>query len=120
MGTIYPPTLSVLIMPIPGTKLAPEKFKGEYNYISRFIQHYERLCDQNNVTKGKEKCETVTQYCSKKVGEFIEALDSYSKEDWPQLKRDLLKFYDNDWSLKRYRQKHIVAYTEETKLKKIK
>jgi len=65
-------------MPIPGTELAPEKFKGEYNYVSQFIQHYECLCDQNNVILGKEKCETVTQYCSKKVGEFIKALDSYS------------------------------------------
>jgi hypothetical protein len=118
--SIYTPSRSVLTMPIPGTKLAPEKFKGEYNYVSRFIQHYERLCDQNNVTLAKEKCETVTQYCSKKVGEFIEALESYSKSDWDQLKGDLLKFYDNDRSSKRYRQKDILAYTEETKLKKIK
>jgi len=50
----------------------------------------------------------------------MEALESYSKPDWPQLKKDLLKFYDNDRSSKCYRQKDIVAYTEETKLKKIK
>src|ERR1700683_470612 len=120
MGTIYPPTLSVLTMPIPGTKLAPEKFKGEYNYVSRFIQHYERLCDHNHVTDDEEKCETITQYCSKKVGEFIKALESDSSLDWDQLKTDLLKFYDNDHSSKRYRQKDILAYTEDTKLKKIK
>ena len=120
MASIYPPTASVLTMPIPGTKLAPEKFKGEYNYVSRFIQHYERLCNQNNVTLDKEKCEIITQYCSKKVAEFIEALESYSKEDWTQLRTDLLRFYDNDRSTKRYRQKDILAYTEETKLKKIK
>ena len=107
-------------MPIPSTKLAPEKFKGEYNYVSRFVQHYERLCDQNHVTDDKEKCETITQYCSKKVGEFIEALESYSSSDWDQLKINLLKFYDNDRSSKRYRQKDILAYTEDTKLKKIK
>ena len=122
MGTVYPPTntYSVLTMPIPGTKLAPEKFKGEYNYVSRFIQHYERLCDQHRVTVDKEKCETITQYCSKKVGEFIEALESYVSSNWDQLKKDLLKFYDNDRSSKRYRQKDILAYTEDTKLKKIK
>jgi len=111
---------SVLTMPIPGTKLAPEKFKGDYDYISRFIKHYERLCDQNNVTKEKDRCETITQYCAKKVAEFIEALESYSKGDWAHLKKDLLKFYDNDRSSKRYRQKDIVAYTNDTKLKKIK
>jgi hypothetical protein len=104
----------------PRHEVGTRKFKGEYNYVSRFIQHYERLCDQNNVTLDKEKCETITQYCSKKVGEFIEALESYFKEDWTQLKKDLLKFYDNDRSSKRYRQKDIVAYTEDTKLKKIK
>jgi hypothetical protein len=120
MSTPATAPLSVLTMPIPGTKLAPEKFKGDYDYVSRFIQHYERLCDQNNVTKEKERCETVTQYCAKKVAEFIEALESYSKGDWSQLKKDLLKFYDNDRSSKRYRQKDIVAYTNDTKLKKIK
>jgi hypothetical protein len=87
-------------MPIPGTKLAPEKFKGEYEYVSRFITHYERLCSQNNVTDAKEKCKTITQYCSKKVAEFIEALESYLAEDWARLKNDLLKFYDNDRSSK--------------------
>lgn len=120
MGSIYPPSHSVLNMPIPGTKLAPEKFKGEYNLVQRFIQHYERLCDQHNVTKDTDKCETITQYCSKKVGEFIEALDSYTTSNWNQLKRDLLKFYDDDRSSKRYRQKDLITFTEETKLKKIK
>jgi hypothetical protein len=114
------PTPSILTMPIPGTKLAPEKFKGEYNLVQRFIQHYERLCDQNNVTIGKEKCETITQYCSKKVGEFVEALDSYTTSNWNQLKDDLLSYYDSDRSSKRYRHKDIISYTEETKVKKIK
>jgi hypothetical protein len=120
MTSVYPPVQSILTMPIPGTKLAPEKFKGEYNLVQRFVQHYERLCDQNNVTRGKEKCETIIQYCSKKVGEFIEALDSYSSSNWGQLKKDLLDFYDNDRSSKRYRHKDIITYTEETKKKKIK
>ena len=96
MTTIYLPIQSLLTMPIPGTKLTPEKFKGEYNLVQRFVQHYERLCDQHNITQGKDKCETITQYCSKKVGEFIEALDSYMNDDWTQLKRDLLNYYDND------------------------
>src|ERR1700679_1101011 len=101
--SIYPPsTHLVLTMPIPGTKLAPEKFKGEYNYVSGFIQHYKRLCDHNYVMDDDEKCETITQYCSKKAGEFIEALESYSNSDWDQLKTDLLKFYDNDRSSKWY------------------
>jgi hypothetical protein len=41
---------SVLTMPIPGTKLAPEKFRGEFHKVKEFVQDYERLCIQNNVT----------------------------------------------------------------------
>ena len=82
MTSIYPLAQFVLTMPIPGTKLAPEKFKGEYNLVQRFIQHYERLCDAHNITEGKDKCETITQYCSEKVGESIEVLDSYTNDDW--------------------------------------
>jgi len=47
-------------------------------------------------------------------------LESYFKGDWAHLKKDLLKFYDNDRSSKGYCQKDIVAYTNDTKLKKIK
>jgi len=43
------PFHSVLTMPIPGTKLAPEKFRGDFHKVKEFIQHYERLCAQNNV-----------------------------------------------------------------------
>ena len=88
--------LVLLTMPIPGMKSAPEKFKGEYTYVCQFIQHYKRLCDHKRVIDDDEKCETITQYCSKKVGEFIKALESYSSSHWSQLKTDLLKFYDND------------------------
>jgi len=37
---------SVLTMPIPGTKLAPEKFRGDFHKVKEFVQHYERLCIQ--------------------------------------------------------------------------
>jgi hypothetical protein len=45
------PFNSVLTMPIPGTKLAPEKFRGDFHKVKEFIQHFERLCAQNNVVK---------------------------------------------------------------------
>jgi hypothetical protein len=40
---------SILTMPIPGEKLAPEKFRGDFHKVKEFVQHYERLCIQNNV-----------------------------------------------------------------------
>jgi hypothetical protein len=49
------PFNSVLTMPIPGTKLAPEKFRGDFHKVKEFIQHFERLCAQNNVVVDAEK-----------------------------------------------------------------
>ena len=86
--------------------------------VQGFIQHYEQL---NNITRGKEKenVKTITQYCSKNIGEFIKALYSFSSSNWDQLKSDLLSYYDSDWCSKRYRHKDIITYTEETKMEKI-
>ena len=49
-------------MPISGTKLAPEKFHGDFYKVNDFINHYERLCAQNNVVQDTEKCETLLCY----------------------------------------------------------
>jgi hypothetical protein len=82
---------SILTMPLPDTKAAPEKFRGRYTRIKSFLIHYELLLDQNNVLSDKDKCELVTRYCSRKVTEFIQALPSYTDKKWANLKDDLLK-----------------------------
>ena len=43
------PPNSILMMPIPGTKLAPEKFQGDFHKVQEFLQHFERLYLQHNV-----------------------------------------------------------------------
>ena len=78
MAYVHPnPVSSVLTMPNPGTRLAPEKFRGDFDKVKEFIQYYERLCAQNNVTLDAEKCETLLRYCSKRERETIKNIPSY-------------------------------------------
>ena len=72
-GTVY----TVLDMPPSKSKYAPKKFKGSYREVEKFLAHYERLCQKFNVTADKEKCETITQYCSLQVSDVIEGLACY-------------------------------------------
>lgn len=102
-------------MPTPGSKLAPRKFKGKHTEIKDFLKHYERLCAQNHVTSNREKCESITQYCSNKVATFIEALESYTRPDWETLKKDLLMYYDADRSQQRYLPKDLLEFVRKSR-----
>ncbi|KAG1804190.1 uncharacterized protein BJ212DRAFT_1304399 [Suillus subaureus] len=104
--------LSILTMPIPGSKAAPKKFKGDFTEVKKFIKHYKKLCDYNQVTSNKDRCETVTQYTSHHVTEFIEGLDSYENSDWDALKADILKYYDADLDTKHYKRKDLLSYVK--------
>src|SRR5882672_7255324 len=111
---------SVLTMPIPGTKLAPEKFRGDFHKVKEFIQHYERLCIQNNVTLDKEKCETLLRYCSKREKQTIKNIPSFSTQIWSKLRSDMLKLYDADLDTKRYKVKDVRSFSKKQKARKIK
>jgi mannosyltransferase OCH1-like enzyme len=99
-------------MPIPGSKAAPKKFKGDFTEVKKFIKHYKKLCDYNQVTSDKDRCETVSQYTSHHVTEFIEGLDSYENLDWNALKADILKYYDADLDTKYYKRQDLVSYVK--------
>lgn len=105
-------THSVLNMPIPGTKLAPEKFRGDYTKVKDFIQHYDRLLVQHNVITHRERCETITRYCSRKQRETIQNIPSYATPDWTRLREDILKLYDADRDTKRYTIKDVMNFTK--------
>jgi len=111
---------SVLTMPIPGTKLAPEKFRGDFHKVKEFVQHYERLCIQNNVTLDKEKCETLLRYCSKREKQTIKNIPSFNTGNWSKLRSDVLKLYDADLDTKRYKVKDIRSFSRRQKAKTIK
>src|SRR3984885_628269 len=110
---------SVLTMPIPGTKLAPEKFRGDFHKVKEFVQHYERLCIQNNVTLDKEKCETLLRYCSKREKQTIKNIPSYNTLIWSKLRSDMLKLYDADLDTKRYKVKDIRSFSKKQKARRI-
>jgi hypothetical protein len=119
VGTATTTTLSVLNLPLPGSKLAPTKFKGDYSKVKKFLTHYKRLLAQNNVVLDREKCESITQYCSRTVGEFIEALPSYTTPNWEQLNQDLLNFYDADLDTKRFKVKHLLRFVKNARTKRV-
>ncbi|KAG2058720.1 hypothetical protein BDR06DRAFT_875403 [Suillus hirtellus] len=112
-------TRSVLTLPNPGTKAAPAKFKGGFSEVKDFLKHYEKLCDYHNVTSDEEKCESITQYMSCHVTEFIEGLLSFRSNNWSKLKADILRYYDADLDTKRYRHKDLLSYVRTTRGKKI-
>src|ERR1700727_2392062 len=116
---ITSPFNSILTMPIPGTKLAPEKFRGDFHKVKEFIQHYERLCIQNNVTLDKEKCETLLRYCSKREEQTIKNIPSYNTLIWSKLRSDMLKLYDADLGTKRYKVKDIRSFSKKQKARRI-
>ena len=111
---------SVLTLPIPGTKLAPEKFRGHFHKVKEFIQHYERLCIQNNVTSDQEKCKTLLRYCSKREKQTIKNIPSFNTSNWSKLHSDMLKLYHADLDTKRYKVKDIRSFSRRQKAKKIK
>lgn len=111
---------SVLTMPMPSARAAPEKFSGSYSHIREFITHYELLLIQHNVDRDEDRCEIITRYCSRKVTEFIQALPSYSDKSWAELKSDLLQYYDADLDSKKYKTIDLINLVKSCKNKKLK
>lgn len=112
---ITQPPLSVVDLPLPGTKGAPKKFKGDFSEVDRFLHYYERLCKKFNVTRGDEKVENITQYCSRVVRETMEGLASYEGQDWDKFKADVRKLYEADKDSKRYRTRDLEDYIRQTR-----
>lgn len=71
----------VVDFPLPGQKGAPKKFKGKHSEVLTFLHFYERLCSKHHVVDDDDKVESITQYCSRSVRKFMEALPSFVKKD---------------------------------------
>ncbi|PBK61980.1 hypothetical protein ARMSODRAFT_896196 [Armillaria solidipes] len=89
------------MMPLLGARSAPAKFSGKYDTVKKFIRQYKQMCAVYNVP-DKEKCRRIIDYCSTKVTWFVEALDSFVREDWIQLEKDILTYYDAELNESRY------------------
>ncbi|KII82650.1 hypothetical protein PLICRDRAFT_120490, partial [Plicaturopsis crispa FD-325 SS-3] len=118
--TSHSSSLSVLTMPLPGTRNAPRKFKGKSSETEEFLDIYDRLLRQNNITSNEDKCKSITQYCSSKVKSFVKALTSYQENRWDTLRQNLLDLYDADLATTKYRQKDLLKFVKESRAKPMK
>ena len=107
--------LGVNNLPIIGTKGAPKKFKGKSSEVEILLRHMDRLYAKYNVTDDKDKVESITQYCSRSVRQFMEGLSSYITPNWTQFSKDLKKFYEADKDTRRYKVRDLENYIIESR-----
>lgn len=109
------PLRTSMDMPIRGSREAPKTFKGKHTEVLHFIQHYDRLLSKCRVTDDKEKCEYILEYCSADVQNVVQAMDSFPKNKWTRLRKEILKFYDAERAAQKYKPSDVVAYTLKSK-----
>ena len=107
----------VIDFPLPGHKSAPKKFKGKHSDVIPFIHFYERLCIKYHVTDDTEKVENITQYCSRSVRKFMEALPSYVTPNWDQFVKDVKKFYEADKDQRRFKVRDLEKLVKHSRSK---
>jgi hypothetical protein len=117
--TFGAPVRSALDMPLRNSRDAPKTFKGKHAEVEYFIQHYDRLLIKFRVTDPYDQCEYILDYCSPEVQAFIRASEHYQKKNWQRLRREILKCYDAERAITRYRPSDITTYTLKTKNKPI-
>ncbi|KAL5514872.1 hypothetical protein ACEPAG_2188 [Sanghuangporus baumii] len=113
-------TRSVLDMPFANTKYAPKTFMGHFSEVQDFLDHYEQLCNRNNVIADADKCRIITRYCSRRVVQVIEGLDHFIIPNWSELKAAILRLYDANLNDKRYTKTDLKKFMLESREKKTK
>ena len=106
-------------LPIPGSKFAPAKFTGKYHRAKRFTDHYKKLIKGINGIKDEEKCQSMMQYCSTKVSDFLEQLTSYRTNDFDQLIKDIHNYYDVQLAESRWKEKNLIKFVKQYQSTKI-
>ena len=87
--TRNPPRMtSILDLPVLGGKGSPKKFRGDHSKVATFLDHYDQICTQYNLILDRDRCRAMLRYCSRKVRETIEGLDSYRNPNYVQIKLD--------------------------------
>ena len=110
-STTYTPR-GVSDFPIAGTRYAPKTFRGKADEVDRFLRHYQRLCERCGVASPKEKLENLTQYCSRHVREFCEALEPYRTWDWTEFLRQFRELFNADRDDRRFRIKDLERFVQ--------
>ena len=101
-------------MPLRTSKLAPATFRGKYSDVTRFIKQYNRLLEQHKIVSDADKCEGILEYCSHKVGDFIEACRHFHTPNWRLLQAEILKYYDAEREDSKYRPNDLIAFIKQS------
>ncbi|KAI0672126.1 hypothetical protein C8Q78DRAFT_1077692 [Trametes maxima] len=109
---------SILDMPVEGSRLAPKVFKGDAADVEPLIRKFERLATLNGLT-DRDKCDTILDYCSRKVRETIEGFESHQDGDWTQLKEDIRVSWNADLESKRFRIRDLETYLIKARMEPI-
>ncbi len=67
----------------------------------------------------RDQCNTVRQYCSRKLFGVIEGLTSFRDGKWSGLKDELIHLYDADLNNRRYAVKDLKSFVKKQAKKKI-
>jgi hypothetical protein len=119
MTTGNPIVGTVTSLPVRKGKGVPDTFKGDYRDIDMFLDHFEALCAERNVTGDADKCKGLLRYCLRDVREALEALKSYSDKKYSDLRKDFIYFYDQERESQRYRLKDLQELVRKWKDKRI-
>lgn len=103
---------SYINLPTPGSKQAPQKFRGHHRDLNRFLEHYKHVCVQSHVTEDSQKCLGLPTYCSNRVADTIENLDSYVSQNFDELVVELQWIYDGDRRKAEYHTGYIADFTK--------
>ena len=111
---------SLAELPLPGSKNAPKKFTGKYSKVKRFTDHVKRLIKDITTISEKEKCDVLLEYCSTKVTEFLERLNSYkTTPNFDLFITDILLYYDADLAESKWKELDLVNHVREYRRNKI-
>ncbi|KAJ7695511.1 hypothetical protein B0H16DRAFT_1750710 [Mycena metata] len=97
-------------MPVRGSKDAPKTFKGKHTDVQRFIDHFEYALNKCRVTEDQEKCTLILNYCSIDVQNTIKVMEAFLKKKWSKLRQEILKHYDAERALQKYKPADVKDY----------
>jgi hypothetical protein len=100
-------------MPIRGSKNAPTTFRGDFNRVETFVEHYNRLLDYYHVTTEADKCRGILDYCSQEVKDYIQINPHYLTPNWSKLQDEILSAYDAERMNNRVRPKDFFKFVQQ-------
>ena len=105
-------------MPVEGSKLAPKTFKGDPAEVDAFLRKFERVAIQHSLT-DLEKCEMITDYCTRRVRETIEGFKAHAEKNWEALREKIRTTWNADLDTRRYRVRDLEQYIQSRRHKRI-